>query len=103
MKKTLKIIGLYFAFGVIISILITAFGGYEDLLINQTMGNIGVSGYITIMLYVIVFWLPGFVTMLFSKHDYLAFLYAKPILFVFIAAFIFLSIYIIRRRNKKQV
>lgn len=102
MKIILKLVGLYLVLGIIVAIIITVFGGYENLLINQTMGNISISGYSTLMFYVIAFWLPSFVFILFSKDIYLTFAYAKPILFLFIALFIGLSIYVIKHRNKKQ-
>lgn len=103
MKKALKVVGLYLLFGAIIAITISVFGGYEDLLINKTMGNMSILGYMILMLTIIAFWLPSLVFILFSKNIYLTFAYTKPILVAVIAVFILLSVYIVKHSNKKQV
>lgn len=46
MKKLLSVMGLYLLFGVIIAITISAFGGYENLMIKNTMGNMTAFGYL---------------------------------------------------------
>lgn len=103
MKKAFKILGLYLLLGAIIAVTVSVFGGYENLLINNTMGDMSIFGYMGLMLAIIAFWLPSFVLMLFSKNIYLTFAYAKPVLIAFMAVFIFLSVYLIRHSDKKQV
>ena len=68
LKKTLKIIGLYLLFGIIIALIVSTFGGaYQKLLIGQSMGNMDFSGFLFLYAYVALLWLPMIIVMFFLK------------------------------------
>ena len=68
LKKTLKIIGLYLLFGIIIALIVSTFGGaYQKLLIGQSMGSMDFSGFLFLYAYVALLWLSMIIVMFFLK------------------------------------
>ena len=68
LKKTLKIIGLYLLFGIIIALIVSTFGGaYQKLLIGQSMGSMDFSGFLFLYAYVALLWLSMINVMFFLK------------------------------------
>ena len=68
LKKTLKIIGLYLLFGIIIALIVSTFGGaYQKLLIGQSMGSMDFSGFLFLNAYVALLWLSMIIVMFFLK------------------------------------
>ena len=70
-KKLLKICALYLIIGFVAVAMISLFGGVENLLLKETMGNMGLSGYMLLMAYAEILWLPLVAGMVFSKTVYI--------------------------------
>lgn len=67
-KKILKIISLYLLFGVLIAFVISICGGYQNLIIGQTMGNMKLFEYLCLLGYAVLLWGPMIIFMLFFKY-----------------------------------
>lgn len=70
-KKLFKIFILYIVIGFVAVLIISMSGGVENLLLNKTMGNMGISGYMALMAYAEILWLPLVAGMTFSKINYI--------------------------------
>lgn len=98
LKKILKIIGLYILFGIIISLIVSTFGGaYQKLLVGQSMGSMDFSSFLFLNGYVALLWLPMIVVMFFSKINFFSSIYIKIASIVIVIVFLLLCIRIIRK------
>ena len=98
LKKTLKIIGLYLLFGIIIALIVSTFGGaYQKLLIGQSMGSMDFSGFLFLNAYVALLWLPMIIVMFFSKINFFSSIYIKIAVLLIVFVFLLLCIRIIRK------
>ena len=98
LKKILKIIGLYLLFGIIITLIVSTFGGaYQKLLIGQSMGNMDFKDFLFLNSYVALLWQPMIVVMFFSKINFYSSIYIKIASIVIVIVFLLLCIRIIRK------
>ena len=98
LKKTLKIIGLYLLFGIIIALIVSTFGGaYQKLLIGQSMGNMDFMGFLFLNAYVALLWLPMIIVMFISKINFFSSIYIKIAVILIVFVFLLLCIRIIRK------
>ncbi len=101
LKKLLKIILLYVLFGILISCIVSVCGGYQNLLIEQTMGNMNLFEYICILAYIVLLWCPMMLFMMFSNINFLNSLYLKISAILIIIVFFILCIRILSKKKNK--
>ena len=100
-KKILKIVVLYALFGITLSFIISFFaGGYQNLIVEQTMGNMQLKKFIFLNGYVALLWLPMMIIMGVSKLNFYSDAYIKIISIMIIAVFFLLSIKILFKKEK---
>ena len=87
MSNIKKVFTVYILFGLAISALVTASGGYTALVIEGALGYMSAGTYTGLMALLTIGWLPALVSITLSSSNYLGFRAGKAlpvqIMFVF--------------------
>ena len=95
MKKLFKIIGIYILFGMILALLAAVTGSFEGFM---AIPSLGMNSFLSLMLVIVLIWLPSLVVVLVSNVVYFPFAYAKLIIAAVVVAFLVLCVRIIRKK-----
>ena len=100
MKKTLKILGIYILFGIVMIGVSLATGGIEYFFTMVSYGAITTPLFIKISILFVLFWLPFFVMTLISGMDVINLPYSNYVIIFILVIFLIISISLIKKEKK---
>ncbi len=99
MKKARNFIITYLLFGIIIAGIIAIDGGYTNLMINHTMGNMSAGTFAGLMIYTALMWLPAALTTLLSPSGYINIPMGKTMIVLVLIMFIITNILVNSKKS----